>query len=93
MRSLLESFIDVGSGFILAILIQLLIFPLFDLHPSILDSMGIALIFTVVSITRSWIWRLVFTKYKKPPATYQINFDDYCRGDMEEEDEQRKIRN
>mgnify|MGYP003145862742 FL=1 len=86
MRSLIESFIDVGSGFILAILIQLLIFPLFDLHPSILDSMGIALIFTVVSITRSWIWRLVFTKYKKPPATYQINYDDYCKGDMEEEE-------
>jgi len=86
MRSLIESFIDVGSGFILAILIQLLIFPLFDLHPSILDSMGIALIFTVVSITRSWIWRLIFTKYKKPPATYQINYDDYCKGDMEEEE-------
>jgi hypothetical protein len=86
MRSLIESFIDVGSGFILAILIQLLVFPLFDLHPSILDSMGIALIFTVVSITRSWIWRLVFTKYKKPPATYQINYDDYCKGDREEEE-------
>jgi hypothetical protein len=86
MRSLIESFIDVGSGFILAILIQLLIFPLFGLYPTILDSMGIALIFTVVSITRSWIWRLVFTKYKKPPATYQINYDDYCKGDMEEEE-------
>ena len=86
MRQLIESFIDVGSGFILAILIQLLIFPLFGLYPTILDSMGIALIFTVVSITRSWIWRLVFTKYKKPPATYQINYDDYCKGDMEEEE-------
>ena len=84
MRSLIESFIDVGSGFILAILIQLLIFPLFGLYPTIFDSMGIALIFTVVSITRSWIWRLVFTKYKKPPATYQINFDDYCKGEEEE---------
>ena len=61
-NNLLESVIDVGSGFILAIIIQLLIFPLFDLHPSILDSMGIALIFTVVSITRSWMWRLVFKK-------------------------------
>jgi hypothetical protein len=84
VRSLIESLIDVGSGFILAILIQLLIFPLFGLYPTILDSMGIALIFTVVSITRSWIWRLVFTKYKKPPATYQINFDDYCKGEEEE---------
>ncbi len=86
MRSLIESLIDVGSGFILAVLIQLLVFPLFDLYPTIFDSMGIALIFTVVSITRSWIWRLVFTKYKKPPATYQINYDDYCKGDTEEEE-------
>jgi hypothetical protein len=93
MRQLIESLIDVGSGFVLAIVIQLTIFPLFDLRPSILDSVWIALIFTVVSITRSWIWRLVAKKYKKPQATYQINFDDYCRGDMEEEDEQRKIRN
>jgi hypothetical protein len=63
MRSLIESFIDVGSGFILAILIQLLIFPLFDLRPSILDSIWIASIFTVVSITRSWLWRMVFKKF------------------------------
>ena len=84
MRSFIESLIDVGSGFILAILIQILIFPLFGLYPSILDSMGIALIFTVVSITRSWIWRLVFTKYKKSQATFQINFDDYCKGEEEE---------
>ena len=62
MRQLIESFIDVGSGFLLAILIQLLIFPIFDLRPTILDSIWIALIFTVVSITRSWMWRLVFKK-------------------------------
>ena len=62
-----ESIIDVGSGFILAILIQLFIFPLFDLYPSILDSMGIALIFTVVSVTRSALWRKFFRsrKYEK----------------------------
>ena len=52
-KDIFESIIDVGSGFILTILIQLLIFPLFGLHPTILDSIGIALIFTVVSMTRS----------------------------------------
>jgi len=62
MRQLIESIIDVGSGFILAILIQLYIFPFFNLYPTILDSLGIATIFTIVSITRSWIWRLVFKK-------------------------------
>ena len=63
MKSLIESFIDVGSGYLLAIAIQLLIFPMFGLYPTILDSMGIALIFTGVSISRSWLWRLVFKKY------------------------------
>jgi hypothetical protein len=63
MRSFIESFIDVGSGFVLAILIQLYIFPFFELHPTIMDSIGIALIFTVVSITRSWLWRMAFKRY------------------------------
>ena len=62
MRSLIESMIDVGSGFVLAILIQLYIFPIFNLYPSIVDSINIAIIFTIVSITRSWLWRLVFKK-------------------------------
>jgi len=62
MKSFLESIIDVGSGFVLAILIQLYIFPMFNLYPSILDSINIALIFTIVSIIRSWLWRLVFKK-------------------------------
>jgi len=61
-RDIFESVIDVGSGFILAILIQLLIFPLFGLHPTILDSIGIALIFTVVSMIRSAIWRWWFRR-------------------------------
>jgi len=63
-RCFIESFIDVGSGLILAILIQLYIFPFFGLYPTILDSIGIALIFTVVSIIRSAIWRNFFRKIK-----------------------------
>ena len=62
MRCFIESFIDVGSGLILAILIQLYIFPFFGLYPTIWDSLHIALIFTVVSIIRSAIWRNFFRK-------------------------------
>ena len=57
-----ESTIDVCSGLLIAIIIQLLIFPLFGLYPSILDSMGIALIFTAVGIIRSALWRRFFRK-------------------------------
>ena len=61
-RDIIETFIDVGSGLILAILIQLYIFPFFGLYPTIFDSIGIALIFTVVSMIRSAIWRNFFRK-------------------------------
>ena len=60
--SLIESIIDVGSGFLLAVAIQIFIFPFFELYPSILDSIGIALIFTVISMLRSWIWRSYFRR-------------------------------
>ena len=64
MNDVFESVIDVGSGFILAVLIQLLIFPLFDLHPTIFENIQIALIFTVVSMTRSALWRRFFRRRK-----------------------------
>ena len=64
LRCFIESCIDVGSGLILAILIQIFLFPFFGLHPTILDSLGIALIFTVVSIIRSAIWRSFFRRIR-----------------------------
>ena len=63
-RDAMESVIDVGSGFFLSIIIQITIFPLFDLHPTIFENFQIALIFTVVSITRSALWRRFFRKRK-----------------------------
>ena len=64
-RDFFESVIDVGSGFFLSIVIQLTVFPLFDLHPTIFENFQIALIFTLVSMTRSALWRRFFRKRKK----------------------------
>jgi hypothetical protein len=64
VRQLMESIIDVGSGLLLATLIQLYIFPFFDLHPTPIDSFQIAIIFTCISIFRSWFWRIIFNKRK-----------------------------
>ena len=61
-RCFIESFIDVGTGLILAILIQLYIFPFFGLHPTIFENFQIALVFTLVSMTRSAVWRWYFRK-------------------------------
>jgi hypothetical protein len=64
VRSLIESIIDIGTGFIIALLIQVYIFPMFNLYPTIEVGIKIALIFTFVSILRSWFWRLIFNKMK-----------------------------
>jgi ABC-type dipeptide/oligopeptide/nickel transport system permease component len=56
----IESAIDIGSGFFLALLIQITVFPFFGLYPTIWDSIHITLIFTVVSIIRSALWRRYF---------------------------------
>tara|TARA_R110000764_G_scaffold213794_1_gene300138 strand:+ start:465 stop:689 length:225 start_codon:yes stop_codon:yes gene_type:complete len=61
-RNLIETMIDVGSGLLLSTLIQLYIFPFFDLHPTLLDSFNIAIIFTVISMLRSWTWRTIFNR-------------------------------
>jgi len=65
MRHLFETCIDVGSGLLLSTLIQLFIFPFFNMYPTILESFHIAVIFTVISICRSWFWRTIFGKRRK----------------------------
>ena len=64
MKDIFESIIDVGSGFILAIIIQILVFPLFGFTPTIMENIQIASIFTVVSMIRSALWRRYFRKGK-----------------------------
>ena len=64
-REIKESILDVGSGFFLAIIIQITIFPFFDLHPTIFENIEIALIFTIVSMTRSTIWRWWFKRKER----------------------------
>ena len=82
MRQLIESFIDVGSGFVLAILVQVLFFPFFGLYPTVLDSIGIALIFTGFYITRSWLWRLAFKKYSERQnlESRETSSEEWIRG-------------
>jgi len=62
LNSLEESMIDVGSGLALATSIQLLIFPFFGMYPTVWESFHIALIFTGISICRSWCWRSYFRR-------------------------------
>ena len=72
-RNLFESVIDVGSGLLLAIGIQLIVFPFFDMYPTIWDSFHIAIIFTCMSVFRSWFWRTLFERRKKVKEDKKID--------------------
>lgn len=58
--SLLEAFINVAIGYGVAVASQIVIFPLFGVHISVVENMAIGGFFTVVSIVRSYALRRIF---------------------------------
>ena len=60
--SLLESIINVLVGFFVAVAGQIIVFPLFDIHINMGDNLTIGLIFTVISIARSYFLRRLFNR-------------------------------
>ena len=63
-QSLIESFVTVGSGLIIAVLIQLLIFPLYDIEITLFQNIQIVMILTVTSVIRIYIVRRCFNRIK-----------------------------
>ena len=61
--ALIESLVNTASGYGLSILIQLIMFPLFDIEIQLFDHLIIGLAFTVVSIGRNYIVRIAFDVY------------------------------
>jgi hypothetical protein len=62
-HSLLESTLSISLGFIIALITQHLVFPLFGIKVTFSDQLGIAAIFTVVSILRSYAIRRLFNYF------------------------------
>lgn len=62
-HSLIESISNVIVGYFVALLSQIIIFPVFGIHATIQDNIMIGLWFTVISICRSYIMRRVFTRW------------------------------
>jgi hypothetical protein len=59
-HSFLEALLNTASGFLTSLLTQWLVFPWFNLHPSLQENLALTAIFTTVSIARSYAWRRVF---------------------------------
>jgi hypothetical protein len=58
--SLVESVANVAVGYGIAVLTQILIFPVFGLHTTLAQNLQMGGIFTGVSILRSFLLRRVF---------------------------------
>jgi hypothetical protein len=62
-HTVLEVLISTGAAFIISALLQhFVVNPLWHLQSSASDSIGITVLFTVVSLVRSYILRRIFNK-------------------------------
>ena len=62
--SLIEAGTNVLVGYAMAVLAQVLIFPTFGLHATLAQNLGIGLIFTGLSLVRSFALRRLFEGWR-----------------------------
>lgn len=60
LMSLVEAVINVIVGYGVAVMTQILIFPIFGLHTTLAQNLKMGLVFTIVSIARSFALRRLF---------------------------------
>jgi hypothetical protein len=60
LMSLVESVANVIVGYGVAVVTQILIFPIFGLHATLAQNLKMGLVFSVVSIARSFALRRLF---------------------------------
>lgn len=65
LMSLVESIANVAVGYGVAVLTQILIFPIFGLHTTLAQNLKIGAVFTVVSIARSYVLRRLFERLRR----------------------------
>ena len=58
--SLFESVVNIAIGYLVAVLAQIVIFPMFGLQVTIGQNLKIGLCFMVISLVRSYFVRRVF---------------------------------
>ncbi len=60
--SLVEAIANVVVGYGVAVVTQILIFPIFGLHTTLGQNLKMGAVFTVVSIARSYVLRRAFER-------------------------------
>jgi len=74
--SAIEAALNIGSGFIIALIVWQSLAAFYNIDMPIHRNLQITSIFTVVSLTRSYIWRRLFT----------VHLNDWLHRRMSNED-------
>ena len=61
-QSLIESATNIIIGYLVALISQLIVFPLVDVHVNFSTNLEISLYFTVISLVRSYLVRRWFNR-------------------------------
>ena len=61
-QSLIETLTSVFVGWLIGVILNLTILPLFDYNITLTDSLWVSLIFTIVSVMRSYMIRRFFNR-------------------------------
>ena len=64
-QSLIETLTSVFVGWLIGVILNLTILPLFDYNITVVDSLWVSLIFTVVSVIRGYVIRRWFNSKEK----------------------------
>lgn len=70
LGSFIESLMNVAIGYFVALLSQVMVFPMFGIHVSIQTNLGIGAWFTLISIVRSFVIRRWFNARIKRASEY-----------------------
>ena len=64
-QSLIETLTSVFVGWLIGVILNLTILPLFDYNITVVDSLWVSLIFTVISVVRGYLIRRFFNSKER----------------------------
>ncbi|MGZ9083851.1 MAG: DUF7220 family protein [Rhodoplanes sp.] len=65
---MIDAIANVAVRYALAVLTQMLVFPIFGLQVSLSDNLAIGAAFTAISLTRSYVLRRLFEAFRSREA-------------------------
>ncbi len=65
LYSFLESLANVFIGFLVSVTANILVLPFFGFYPNLQEATSIGVIFTLISLARSYVLRRVFNRIRR----------------------------